>query len=255
MATTQHRHWLRLANRTAIVTGAASGIGQAVVTTLQEAGCRLVCVDQHAVGPKNDDTTISLQCNVACEDQVESVVFGGSNTDMANEASILVNCAGITRDGWTKDMTMEDWNSVLQVNLTGTFLMCRGFIRTRNTSATSSNSPASIINIGSVVSEYGNLGQANYAASKGGVVGLTRALAKETARQGIRVNAVLPGFIATPMSQSVPPPVLESIQHRISLQGRLGQPDDVANLVAFLASERSAYMTGETIECSGMIAL
>jgi NAD(P)-dependent dehydrogenase (short-subunit alcohol dehydrogenase family) len=185
-----------------------------------------------------------------------------------DRATILVNCAGITRDNWITRMTIEEWDEVMDVNLKATFLTCRAFLNplrypslldvaatTATTTATNTTS-SSIINIGSIVSEHGNLAQVNYAASKGGVVGLTRALAKEVAPRGIRVNAILPGFIATPMTDKVPSHITESvILPKIPLQ-RFGHPNDVAHLVCFLASaERSGYITGASIPVSGMIAL
>jgi len=156
----------------------------------------------------------------------------------------------MTRDAFITKMKECDYDKVLDVNLKGTFLTCQEFL-----SPERDLQGGSIINVGSVVSEQGNLGQANYAASKGGVLGLTRALAKEVAARRIRVNVVLPGFIDTPMSQAVPKPVLNAIKRKIPL-GRFGKPQDIANLILFLAScERSGYITGECIECSGMISL
>ena len=147
-------------------------------------------------------------------------------------------------------MQDEDWDQVIDVNLKGTFLTCQEFLAPERGLV-----EGSIINIGSVVSQKGNLGQVNYSASKGGVLGLTRSLAKEVASRQIRVNAVVPGFVVTPMSQAVPAPILEAMQTKIPL-GRLGAPEDVASLIAFLASgKRSGYITGECIECSGMISL
>ena len=250
--------WLKLADRCAIITGAASGIGRAVAHELEQAGCRLVLVDQDfadnsgragvAAGPAAGNVQ-KVPCDVTDSAQVDSLLQRHSN------ASILVNCAGITRDGFIGNLSEANWDQVINVNLKGTFLMCQSFLKhsTAIDTSTSANT-ASIINVGSVVSQQGNLGQVNYAASKGGVLGLTRCLAKETARRGVRVNAVLPGFIATPMTDSVPEHVLRAIQPKIAL-GHFGKPQDVANLIAFLASERSCYITGEAIECSGMISL
>lgn len=252
--------WLKLANKTAIVTGAASGIGRAVAKTLHEAGCHLVLADLN-VEQLNEDydsssstnqnlSTVSLvKCDVSVRQQVEALM----ETSGRDDVSILVNCAGITRDGFVEKLSERDWDDVLNVNLKGTFNTCQSFLRRRSRFVGTTNG-ASIINVGSVVSEQGNIGQVNYAASKGGVIGLTRSLAKEVARRGVRVNAVIPGFIETPMSEAVPPPVLEAIRKKIALQ-HFGQPEDVANVIVFLASDRSQYITGETIECSGMISL
>ena len=257
--------WLQLANRCAIVTGAASGIGRAVAQELARVGCRVVLVDRTFVDSQQERhgccapdsscttaNTVLVECDVTDRAQVDSLL------EQHNSASILVNCAGITRDGFIGNLSEEDWNQVLDVNLKGTFYTCQSFLK--HCTAIDDTHPninfdtASIINVGSVVSEQGNRGQVNYSASKGGVLGLTRSLAKETARRNVRVNAVLPGFIATPMTHAVPDHVLTSIQPKIAL-GRFGTPEDVANLIVFLASERSRYITGEAIECSGMISL
>ena len=207
------------------------------------------------------------------------------NYEPPKSATILVNCAGITRDNWTSKMTMTEWDEVINVNLRGTFLTCRAFLdaqrietssafsqtrsqndddsntngnnkKSNNNNATTTTT-GSIINISSIVGEYGNLGQANYAASKAGVLGLTKALAKETAsRGGIRVNAILPGFIDTPMTQAVPQHVIQDVILPKIPMKRFGKPEDVANLVCFLAScKRSSYITGATIPVSGMLSL
>lgn len=268
--------WLKLSQKTAIVSGAASGIGAAVSSALvKEHGCRqVILVDRHDdklqdIILKQDNTRHAsfftpISCDVGDENQVRNmmqVAFGNSSNFEASP-SILINCAGITRDSLVANMSIEQWNEVLNVNLTGTFLMCREFIRCRHDLDVLNDKPimnatsrSSIVNVGSVVAKYGNVGQANYAASKGGVVGLTRALAKESATAGIRVNAVLPGFVDTPMVQAVPEKVKAHIRPKIALQ-RLGSPYEVANLILFLAScETSGYITGECIECSGSIAL
>lgn len=234
--------WLQLANRTAVVTGAASGIGAAVTRALLEADCRVVAADTRSVNIAND--VLSVECDVTNPQQVQSLI------KESPEATLLVNCAGITRDGWVHKMTLPEWDDVVDVNLKGTFLTCQAFVDPAR-----QLTDISIVNVGSIVSEFGNLGQANYAASKGGVVGLTRALAKECASRDVRVNAVLPGFIDTPMAQAVPDIVKKTkILPNIPLQ-RLGKPEEVANLVAFLLSPRSSYITGEAIRVSGMIAL
>lgn len=241
--------WLKLTGKTAIVTGAASGIGRAVAHGLVDAGCHVVLGDADEKGvlqvanelKSNSEPVV---CNVASKAQVKSLIKAGGK-----EASILVNCAGITRDGFITKMSEQDYDDVLNINLKGTWLTCQEFV-----SPDRGLQGGSIINVGSIVSEQGNIGQTNYAASKGGVLGLTRALAKEVAFRRIRVNAVLPGFINTPMAQAVPEPILKSIEKKIPL-GRFGDPSDIADLILFLASERSSYITGECIECSGMISL
>lgn len=241
--------WLQLTGKTAIVTGAASGIGRAVAHGLADAGCRVVLGDADGKGVEQVANELNghaepVTCNVASKAQVQTLIKAGGD-----EASILVNCAGITRDAFITKMTEQDYDDVLDINLKGTFLTCQEFL-----SPDRGLQGGSIINVGSVVSEQGNIGQTNYAASKGGVLGLTRALAKEAAFRRIRVNSVLPGFINTPMAQSVPEPILKSIEKKIPL-ARFGESNDVANLILFLASERSSYITGECIEISGMISL
>jgi len=208
---------------------------------------------------------------------VDSSSSTSDSMDPPPVATILVNCAGITRDALLPDMTAEDFDAVSNVNLRGSWLTAkhfcaedrlrclgeyrRGLLEVAAASEDASGvgsagrTVAAIVNIGSVVSRAGNVGQTNYAASKGGVVGLTRALAKEMALHGLRANCVLPGFIDTPMSRAVPEKVLERIKSKVPGRG-FGKPQDVADLVLFLCSEeRSGYITGECIECSGMIAL
>jgi NAD(P)-dependent dehydrogenase (short-subunit alcohol dehydrogenase family) len=177
-----------------------------------------------------------------------------------HHATLLVNCAGITRDNWISTMEIDQWDAVQDVNLKGTFLTCRYFLdqeridRVFPKCGNKHHKAGAIVNIGSIVSEKGNLGQVNYAASKGGVLGLTRALAKEVAIRNVNVNAVVPGFIDSPMSQAVPDHVKERMMNQIP-QRRFGNPCEVADLVSFLLSERSSYITGESIAISGMISL
>jgi len=249
--------WLQLTGKTAIVTGAASGIGRAVAIGLADAGCRVIVGDRNKDGAelvanelKGSNLHAAIECNVTFRSQIQELIQAGDASTSHEKASILVNCAGITRDSFIAKMTDSDWDEVIGVNLKGTFLTCQEFL-----SAERDLQGGSIVNVGSVVSEKGNLGQVNYAASKGGVLGITRALAKEVAFREVRVNAIVPGFIDTPMSQAVPEPVLSAVRNKITQQ-RFGSPDDIANLVLFLAScKRSGYITGECIECSGMISL
>jgi NAD(P)-dependent dehydrogenase (short-subunit alcohol dehydrogenase family) len=264
--------WLQLAHRTAIITGASNGIGRAVAQTLYDAGCHLVLADVQTpsstdfgtAASRNEAATIrSISCDVTQRDQVDHLMdvalnsFDDTNTDSAASlpppASILVNCAGVIRDSRVEAMSEQEWDTVINVNLKGTFNTCQSFLQhwTKHVLCTS---PASIVNIGSVAAQQGNYGQVNYAASKGGIVGMSKALSKETARRNIRVNVVLPGFINTQMAQKVPDHILTKIIQKIPIQ-RMGRPEEVANVIAFLASDRSSYITGATIECSGMIAL
>lgn len=241
-----------MANKTAIVTGASSGIGAAVAKALcHEAICQVVLVDVdecrlHAIQEECGSASQSRVCDVSKESQVQELF-----QSLPAESSILINCAGITRDGWIGKMNLAtQWQSVLDVNLTGTFLCCREFLNQN-----SFPDGGAIVNVSSVVALQGNLGQTNYAASKGGVWSFTKALAKEVAHRSIRVNCVCPGFIETPMVQSIPVKVQEQIREKVALR-EFGRPEDVANLILFLAScERARYITGEAIECSGLISL
>ena len=208
--------WLRLANKTAIVTGAASGIGAAVAKALAAEQCQVVLADKNveaieklsselsqtnktnlAAVHVNCDVTDPLQVQTLIQHADEFAVSSLEHSDKADAAAtMLVNCAGITRDNWISKLSLEDWNAVLDVNLKATFLTCQAFLeKDRVEAKLVGNSNISIVNIGSFVSEVGNMGQINYAASKGGVLGLTRSLAKEIAPLGFRANAVLPGFI------------------------------------------------------------
>ena len=283
------------------MTGAGSGIGRAVATALAvEGGCNVVLADADASAVEDAASAIAsritacrvepIVCDVTNAEQVQKMIGAAdalasaaaaaadASTSAAAEAraadpsvpppvaSILVNCAGITRDALIDNMSVESFDDVVGVNLRGTWLACKYFcaddrlrllLQEQEPTSTSiaTDRGASIINIGSVVSRTGNVGQSNYGASKGGVVGLTRSLAKEMARCGVRANCILPGFIDTPMAKAVPEHIRDGIQRKIPL-GSFGRPEDIANLALFLASsERSRYITGETIECSGMIAL
>lgn len=278
------QNWLQLANRTVIVTGSASGIGSALVEAFYSQGCSVFMSDIKTENIKyphqnSNRSNISknkiahVKCDVRCKDDTIAMIQHADNFAREHDiplASIIVNAAGITRDGFIHDLTEENYDDVLDTNLKGTFHSIQAFCRPdRLEKILSTNTGSSIINIGSVISERGNIGQSNYAASKGGVVGMTRALAKEMAYQSIqinkargepnsqaaiRANAILPGFIDTPMTQTVPSNIKQRIISGIPLR-RFGEPADVANMALFLASDRSNYVTGECWECSGAIAI
>lgn len=278
--------WLQLVNKTCIITGAGSGIGEAVAKSLVSEGCRVVMADQNydAIERVAEDFKIReashhlIQCDVTDPNQVRDLIqqaddFAGWSSerslshgkqDIFPVATLLVNCAGITRDNWISKMELDEWNDVLEVNLKGTFLTCRQFMdqkradnlfpKIRQGEAIHPSLEASIVNIGSIVSENGNLGQVNYAASKGGVLGLSRALAKEVAIRKVRVNSVVPGFIDTPMAHAIPESVKDHVINQIPMK-RFGLSSEVANVVSFLLSPRSGYITGESVTVSGMISL
>eukprot|EP00536_Pseudo-nitzschia_multiseries_P007733 jgi/Psemu1/196243/e_gw1.184.43.1 len=275
--------WLQLAQKTCIITGAGSGIGEAVAKSLVSEGCRVVLADHNskaiervATELKTNESNFHLmKCNVTDQNQVQDLIHQAdefaSRINMSDTrensvpfATLLVNCAGITRDNWVSQMELDEWNDVLDVNLKGTFLTCRQFLDQRRVDdffpkqydgGTDISRPeASIVNIGSVVSEFGNVGQVNYAASKGGVLGMSRALAKEVAIRNVRVNTIVPGFIETPMAQAIPAHIKDRVMAQIPMK-RFGSPSEVANVASFLLSPRSGYITGESVTVSGMISL
>lgn len=240
-----------LAGNTALVTGAGRGIGQAIAYSLAEAGATVAGVD---INRELLDTTVSTiigrggkakgwVCDVSDSAQVDRMVqevlkeFG--------RIDILVNNAGITRDNLVLRMKDEEWDAVLNVNLRGPFLLCRAVAK-----AMIRAERGRIVNIASVSGMIGNPGQANYSASKAGLIGLTRTLARELAKRNITVNAVAPGFIGTEMSAKLGPDVIEQIKQRTPL-GRLGDPQDVADAVLFLCSEAASFITGQVIVVDG----
>jgi len=240
-----------LAGKVAIVTGAAQGIGRAIAETLARHGADIVVAD---LDPGRSQDTVeavsklgrralNVKVNVADWDDVKSM------TDQVlkdwGKIDILVNNAGVTRDGLLVRMKEEDWNLVLQVNLNGTFHCTKAVLQ-----AMSKQRSGRIVNIASIVGAIGNAGQANYAASKAAVIGLTKSVAREYASRMITVNAVAPGFIDTAMTHGLPPEVKETLQKQIPL-GRLGQPSDVAEAVRFLVSEEAGYITGQVLHVNG----
>lgn len=239
-------------NKVALVTGSSRGIGRAIAIELAKCGIDIVVNNdknlQEGIEVVNGinkigQRAIYIQADVSDPNQVEKMIekiineFGG--------IGILVNNAGITRDRMLVKMDIEHWNSVISVNLTGTFNCTKSVIKYMK-----KQGGGKIINIASVVGEIGNIGQANYAASKGGVISFTKTVAKEYARDGIIVNAIAPGFIETKMLETVPEKVMQKILDQIPL-GRLGKPEEVAKLVCFLASDDANYITGQVINING----
>ncbi|MBK5275517.1 MAG: 3-oxoacyl-[acyl-carrier-protein] reductase [Desulfuromonadales bacterium] len=238
-------------DRVAVITGASRGIGRSIALALAAKGATIVAVDMdqeateavvaelQAAGTK----ALAVVGNVTAPADVERMI------DVAMEAfgrvDILVNNAGITRDGLLMRMKDEDWDAVLNVNLKGAFLCTRAAFKVM-----SKQRYGRIINIASVVGQMGNAGQANYCASKAGLIGLTKSNARELAKRSITVNAVAPGFIATAMTDALSEKVREELTAQIPLE-RLGSADDIANAVVFLAGEQSGYITGHVLSVNG----
>jgi len=240
-----------LSGRLALVTGGGSGIGRAVCQIMAREGARVVSADLNEASAKETAAMlpgkdhVGVPLDVSSEESVAAVVSGVCEKYNA-PASCVVNCAGITQDCFLRDMTVETFMRVIDVNLKGTFLVTK---LTAN-AMIEAKLGGSIVNIASIVGKGGNIGQANYSASKAGVEGFTRTAAKELGRKGIRCNSILPGFISTPMVAAVPEKVMQMLIPHIVL-GRPGRPEEVAELAAFLASDRASYMTGASVEVTG----
>jgi len=237
--------------KTAVITGAARGIGQAIAWNLARGGADIVLCDikedwlaETAEGVKKAGRKVwCFELNVTDADAVQKAF--NDIADTTGRIDILVNNAGITRDGLLMRMSEEDWDAVLSVNLKGTFACTKAVSRIMMKQRS-----GSIVNIASIIGHMGNAGQANYAASKGGVISFTKSVAKELASRNIRVNAVAPGFISSKMTDALSEDVRQKMLEAIPLS-RFGSPDDVADVVSFLAGDRSAYITGEVINISG----
>ncbi|ABS60464.1 MULTISPECIES: 3-oxoacyl-ACP reductase FabG [Fervidobacterium] len=226
----------KLEGKVAIVTGASGGIGRAITKELTEEGCTVIGFNYV---PSNEgiEYVLDITNRQAVEEAVKDVIGKYGRID------ILINNAGITKDNLVYRMSYEDWDAVINTNLTGAFNMVKACIReiVKNEGV--------IINVSSVVGLEGNIGQVNYSASKAGLVGLTKSLAKEFGRKNVRVNAIAPGFIETPMTEKLPEEIKKAALEKISMR-RFGKPEEVAKLVRFLVTD-GTYINGQVIVIDG----
>ena len=237
-----------LNGKTALLTGATGGIGRAIAKTLHDQGANLILTDinpdalekfQKELG----DCVAVFAGNITDEKDIKSLVKFGTET--FGNIDILINNAGITKDTLSMRMTDDMWDAVLKVNLTAGFRLTREVLPQMIKKRW-----GRIISMASIVGVIGNMGQANYAASKAGLIAMSKSIAGEVAGRGITANCIAPGFIATPMTENLPDNVKQAMLDRIPMK-RMGTPQDIANVVAFLASEESAYITGQTINVNG----
>jgi 3-oxoacyl-[acyl-carrier protein] reductase len=247
---------MRLKDKKALITGGSRGIGRACVVKMAAEGAVVAFVYQN--NDEAADTLVSemkavghdvraLRADVRDSDRVHQLV-----NDLVEEwqtLDILVNSAGIVRDGLLGAMTPDQWRDVIETNLGGTYLFCHAVVQQMMYQRS-----GSIVNLSSTAAEFASRGQVNYAASKGGIDGLTRGLAKELSQRNIRVNAVAPGMIETDMSQVVRNLAGDQIKKAIPLK-RIGKPEEIANVVAFLASDEASYLTGQVIRVDGGLSL
>jgi len=244
-----------LSGKVALVTGASRGIGCSIAKTLAQNGAHVVCVSRNVSDVQSvaDEitaaagTAAAVACDISDSDNVTKLVKETVGTH--NHLDILVNNAGVTRDNLLMRMSEDDWNTVLNINLKAAFIAIKAAARTMI-----KQRKGRIINISSVVGMMGNAGQVNYAASKAGLIGLTKSTARELAPRGITANCIAPGYVATDMTNELGDEVQQSLNEKIPL-GRIGQVEDIAYAVAFLASDEAEYITGQTLAVDGGIVM
>jgi len=244
-----------LEGKTAVVTGASRGIGQTICVHLAAAGANIAGIDLALDTLKETEALVreqgveflALEANVSKFDQVKAAI--DQVADAFESLDVMVNNAGITRDNLLVRMDDADWQAVLSVNLTGVFNGIKAVARIMTKQRS-----GRIVNIASVVGIIGNIGQANYSASKAGVIGLTKTAAREVGRRGVTVNAVAPGFIVTPMTDKLSDDAREASLRQIPL-GHYGDPEDVASAVLFLAGPNAGYITGQVLCVDGGMAM
>jgi 3-oxoacyl-[acyl-carrier protein] reductase len=237
-----------LENKNIIVTGASGGIGNSIIKKLYEAGANILAsgtrIEKLEELKKNYKNIKILKFDISQSDKIEEFIENATS-ELGGSLDGLVNNAGITQDNLAIRMSLDEWQKVININLTSTFLMSKFAIKKML-----KNKSGKIVNITSVVGHTGNLGQANYTASKAGIVAMSKSLVVEYAKKNININCISPGFIKTAMTDKIDEKFKEIIVSKIP-SARLGEPDDIANAVLFLSSEQSNYINGETLHVNG----
>ena len=237
-----------LEKKNIIVTGASGGIGNAIIKKLSESGANILAsgtrIEKLEELKKNFESIKILKFDISQNEKIEEFIENAT-IELGGSLDGLVNNAGITQDNLAIRMSLEEWQKVININLTSTFLMSKFAIKKML-----KNKSGKIINITSVVGHTGNLGQANYTASKAGIVAMSKSLAAEYAKKNININCISPGFIKTTMTDKIDDKFKEVIISKIP-SARLGEPDDIANAVLFLSSDQSNYINGETLHVNG----
>lgn len=246
---------MRLKDKVTIITGAGSGIGKGTALLFGKEGAKVVVADVNEKGGEetaseirqNGGESFYAKLDVSNREQVKNIVQETLNK--YGKIDVLINNAGIIQDALVVKMTEEQWDSVININLKGPFNCIQAVVGTMI-----EKGGGVIINVSSIVGLYGNIGQTNYAAAKAGLIGMTKTLGKELGKKGIRVNAIAPGFIFTPMTATIPEKILEMMKEKTPLK-RLGLPEDVANTLLFLASDEASFINGAVISVDGGLLL
>ncbi|WP_435148390.1 3-oxoacyl-ACP reductase FabG [Candidatus Pelagibacter bacterium nBUS_32] len=237
-----------LENKNIIVTGASGGIGNSIIKKLNKAGANILAsgtrTEKLEELKKNFTNIKILKFDISQSEKIEEFIENATN-ELGGSLDGIINNAGITQDNLAIRMSLDEWQKVININLTSTFLMSKFAIKKML-----KNKSGKIVNITSVVGHTGNLGQANYTASKAGIVAMSKSLAIEYAKKNINVNCISPGFIKTTMTDKIDDKFKEIIVSKIP-SARLGEPDDIANAVLFLSSDQSSYINGETLHVNG----
>ena len=245
---------MRLENKVVIITGAGSGIGRETALLFAKEGAKVVVADVNEKG--GEETVAQIKKNgegffvkLDVTNREQSVQMAKTTLEKYGRIDVLINNAGIVQDAFVSKMTEQQWDKVIDINLKGVFNCIQSVVETMMKQGS-----GVIINTSSIVGLNGNVGQVNYSATKAGLIGMTKTLAKELGKKGIRVNAVAPGFIATPMTAGVPDKILEMMKEKTPLK-RLGEPKDIANAYLYLASDEANFVNGAVLSVDGGLVI